>query len=112
MKYSKYRNKKVIIDGIKFDSIKESKRYLELKMLEKANEINNLKLQPKFILQESFEKNGKKYREIIYIADFEYFDIKKGKWIIEDVKGMKTDVYKIKKKLFEYKFIYHELIEV
>lgn len=69
---NKYKNKKVQIDMYVFDSIAESRRYKELALLEKAGEIENLQLQPKFLLQESFKKNGKTYRKIEYIADFSY----------------------------------------
>lgn len=69
---NKYRNKKVIVDGKEFDSIQESKRYKELKLLLKAGKISNLELQPRFLLQESFRKNGKAFRKIEYIADFQY----------------------------------------
>lgn len=96
---NKYKNKKVQVDMYVFDSIAESKRYKELKLLEQAGEIQNLELQPHFLLQDSFKKNGKTYREIKYIADFKY--IKNGKTIVEDVKGIQTDVFKIKHKLFE-----------
>lgn len=96
---NKYRNKKVIVDDYIFDSIQESKRYKELKLLLKAGEIQNLELQPHFLLQDSFKKNSKTYRKIEYIADFKY--IENGKTIVEDVKGMQTDVFKIKHKLFE-----------
>lgn len=82
-----------------FDSIKESKRYKELKLLERAGEISNLELQPKFLLQDSFKKNGKAYRKIEYIADFYIANV--GKIIVEDVKGLQTDVFKLKHKLFE-----------
>ena len=82
-----------------FDSIAESVRYKELKLLERAGEITNLELQPKFLLQDSFKKNGKTYRKIEYIADFMY--LQNGKTIVEDVKGIQTDVFKIKHKLFE-----------
>lgn len=99
---NKYRNKKVIIDGKEFDSIQESKRYKELKLLLKAGKISNLELQPRFLLQESFRKNGKTFRKIEYIADFQY--IENEKTIVEDVKGMLTDVFKIKHKLFEKKY--------
>ena len=101
----KYHNRKVIVDdGIKFDSLKEARRYKELKILEKANEITELRLQVKFELQPSFKKNGKTIRKIEYIADFTYYDNKLNKYIVEDTKGYKTDVYKLKKKLFEYKY--------
>lgn len=99
---SKYKNKKTQIDMYIFDSTKEAKRYRELKLLEMAGEISNLELQPRFLLQESFKKNGKTYRKIEYVADFKY--IEKGKTIVEDVKGLQTDVFKIKHKLFEKKY--------
>ena len=69
---NKYRNKKTQVDMYVFDSIAESKRYKELALLQRAGEIQNLELQPKFLLQESFKKNGKTYRKIEYIADFSY----------------------------------------
>ena len=100
----KYYNTKVQIDGIKFDSKKEAKRFNELKILEKANEISELRLQVKFELQPSFKKNGKTYRKIEYIADFTYYDNKKQQYVVEDVKGYRTEVFKLKKKLFEYKY--------
>lgn len=59
-------------------------------------------LQPRFLLQEGFRKNGKAYRKIEYVADFMYEQ--DGKLIIEDVKGIKTDVYKLKQKLFEKRY--------
>lgn len=99
---NKYRNKKTIVDDYIFDSIQESRRYKELKLLLKAGQIQDLELQPHFLLQESFKKNGKKYRKIEYIADFKY--IENGKTIVEDVKGLQTDVFKIKHKLFEKKY--------
>ena len=70
---NKYRNKKTQVDMYVFDSIAESKRYKELALLQRAGEIQNLKLQPRFLLQESFKKNGKTYRQIEYIADFMYW---------------------------------------
>lgn len=71
---SKYNNKKTQIDMYVFDSAKEAKRYKELKYLEMAGEISNLELQPRFLLQESFRKNGKTYRKIEYVADFKYIE--------------------------------------
>ena len=99
---SKYRAKKTEIDGIKFDSRKEARRYTELKLLERNGDIENLTLQPRFLLQEGFRKNGKAYRKIEYVADFMYKQ--DGKLIVEDVKGIKTDVYKLKQKLFEKRY--------
>lgn len=104
---SKYRNKKVQIDMYVFDSIAESKRYKELILLQRAGKISELQLQPKFLLQESFRKNGKTYRKIEYIADFQYEE--NGKIIVEDVKGKETEVFKLKRKLFEKKYLALEL---
>lgn len=109
---SKYKNIKVTIDGIKFDSTKEANRYVELKYLEKAGKIKDLVLQPKFLLQPSYKKNGKTIRKIEYVADFSYLDIKTNKIYIEDVKGMKTDVYKLKKKIFEYNYPELVIVEI
>ena len=99
---NKYRAKKTTIDGITFDSRKEAMRYQELKLLEKAKVIKDLKLQPKFELQESFRREGETYRAITYIADFMYIDCATGKTVVEDVKskGTVTQVYQIKKKMF------------
>ena len=101
---SKYHSKKVVVDGVTFDSKREAQRYCELKLLEKAGEIVNLTLQHKFMLQSPFKKNGKTIREICYIADFVYQDARNFKIVVEDVKGFKTKEYLLKKKLFEYKF--------
>lgn len=101
---SKYHSKKMIIDGITFDSKREANRYCELKLLEKAGRIKDLRLQHQFVLQPSFKKKGKSIRAITYVADFVYFDLERMKNVVEDVKGYKTDVYQIKKKMFEYKY--------
>ena len=94
--YKKYNNKKTYVDGIKFDSKGEANRYKELKLLEKAGEIKDLELQPKFTL---IPKN-KGNRAVTYTADFKY--IENGKTIIEDYKGYETKEFKLKKKMFEY----------
>ena len=100
---SKYHNKKTVYQGLKFDSLREKNRYIYLKELENKGEIKNLELQKKYILQDKYKFNGKTVRAISYICDFYYID-KDGKEHIEDAKGLKTDVYTIKKKLFEYKY--------
>jgi len=107
MNYRKYGNKEIIVNGIRFQSKKEANRYCELLLLQRAKIISNLKLQPRFLLQEGFKKNGKTYKKIEYIADFQY--VENGKVIIEDVKGYETEVFKIKHKLFEYKYPEFEL---
>lgn len=90
---SKYKNVKTIIDGIAFDSKKEAARYGELMLLAKAGAIQDLRLQVPF---ELIPKQAGE-RAVRYIADFVYTE--NGKMIVEDVKGVRTDVYKIKKKL-------------
>lgn len=80
---------------------------MRLKLLEKVGKITDLKLQPKYELQPSFQINGKTIRNVVYIADFSYWDVDANKPIIEDVKASRyftTDVYKLKKKLFMYKY--------
>lgn len=108
----KYHSKKTIIDGITFDSKKEANRYCELKLLERAGKIKDLSLQHQFILQPPFKKNGKSIRAITYVADFVYFDLERMRNVVEDVKGYKTDVYQIKKKMFEYKYPDLTIVEI
>lgn len=100
---NKYHNKKVMYDGIKFDSEKEKNYYIKLKMLEKAGKIKDLKLQVPFVLIETFKLNDKTYRKMKYIADFVYVD-DKDKWHVVDTKGFHTKEYEIKKKLMAWKF--------
>ena len=90
---NKYKAIKTTVDGIKFDSKKEAARYSNLKILEKAGHILDLSLQPRFDLIINGVKCG------FYKADFKY--IEDGKEIIEDVKGMKTPVYNLKKRLIK-----------
>lgn len=88
---NKYRNKKVEIDGIVFDSKKEAKRYGDLKLLERAGQIRDLTLQVRMPL----EVNGQKV--CTYISDFRYQD--RGQTVYEDCKGIRTPVYLLKRKL-------------
>ena len=103
----KYHNQKTIIDGIEFDSKKEANRYLELKLLQKANKISNLRIQVPFVLIEKSNYG----RAIKYIADFVYYDNDAKNDVIEDTKGYRTDVYKLKKRLLaeRYNIEIHEL---
>lgn len=98
---NKYRNVKVSFDGIEFDSAHERDRYAELKLLERAGAISDLKLQPVFELVPAIKENGRVVqRAVTYRADFSY--VKDGRLVVEDAKGVKTDVYKIKKKLMRF----------
>lgn len=72
---SKYKNIKVMVDGIKFDSKAEARRYAELKLMEDTGHIKELKLQPKFELQPKYKNNkGETIRAITYKADFSYIE--------------------------------------
>lgn len=108
---SKYKAKKVEVDGIKFDSKREARRYEELLILEQAGEIKDLKRQVKYILipaqrePDSVGARGGRIkgklieRECAYVADFVYTDTATGELIVEDVKGMRTSEYIVKRKL-------------
>lgn len=99
---SKYHNVKETVGNLKFDSKKERQRFEELLLLEQSGKIRDLKLQHEFTLQGAFtDTEGNRTRAIKYIADFTYWQ--GNLFIIEDVKGMKTDVYRIKKKMMSEK---------
>ena len=97
---SKYGNRRIEVDGEKFDSVKEYNRYMELLMLQKKGIINSLQRQVTFELQPAFYHKGKKIRPINYVADFTYYE--SGEYIVEDVKGVKTREYTNKKKNMLY----------
>jgi hypothetical protein len=96
----KYNNKKTKIDGHTFDSKRESERYKVLKDWQKKGEIKDLKLQPRFPILETFDFRDKKMVGVVYIADFLYYDVRKEVYVVEDVKGMVTDLYRVKMKFF------------
>ena len=100
---NKYNNKKTVIDDITFDSRDEALYYQSLKDMKANGLIKDFELQPKFILQESFIKDNKKYRPIHYIADFRVIN-NDGSAYIVDIKGILTTEFKIKMKLFNYKY--------
>ena len=95
------------MEGITFDSKKESQVYLDLKEKEKKGIIKELELQKEYILQDKFKIGNKTRRKITYKADFKYITTKDDKLHVVDVKSpytAKDKVYRIKKKLFEYKY--------
>lgn len=94
---SKYHNTKVTTADGTFDSMKELHRWSELKLMERAGLISGLARQQRFEVIPKQKVNGRTILPCYYIADFCY--VKDGKLVVEDCKGMKTDVYKIKKKL-------------
>ena len=102
----KYRNIPITVNGIKFDSKAEYKRFVELELLQKAGKISNLQMQKDFELQPSFQDNqGEKRRSIKYIADFVYKENEA--IIVEDLKSKITaedSTYIIKKKMLLWLF--------
>lgn len=100
---SKYKNKIIEVDGIRFDSQIEARYYDHLKWLKESGEILGFSLQPEFILQEAFKKNGKHHQAIKYKADFAVKKLDNSIEIV-DIKGFVTADFAIKKKLFEYKY--------
>ena len=116
---SKYGNRKVTVDGISFDSVREARRYKELKLLLLAGEIIGLQMQVPFeLVPAQFEETGEVYskgprkgqpkqgkcieKSIVYVADFVYWQ--NGKRIVEDTKGVRTTEYIIKRKLMLHKY--------
>jgi hypothetical protein len=98
---SKYNNVKTVLNGITFDSKAEARRYATLLILQGANEISKLELQPVF----QIELNG--HNICKYISDFRYFDNFTGLWVVEDVKSKftaKIPMYRLKKKLAEAQY--------
>jgi hypothetical protein len=101
-KQSKYRNKKITdSEGNKFDSKKEYERWQTLQILQSKGFISFLKRQCPYDLIPSYKGVQ---RGISYIADFVYLDVNSGKLIVEDCKGFRTEVYKLKKKLMYHTF--------
>ena len=99
-KKSKHGNKKVIHDGIKFDSIGEGDRYLQLKGFERKGRIKDLRLQVPYELTPSYKNAaGKAVRAMNYIADFVYFNVETEREVVEDFKGQRTQGYINKAKM-------------
>lgn len=103
-KKHKYGAVKTMVDGIKFDSKLEADIYVLLKKLEKAGLVYNIRLQVPFLLLDSFKRvDGKTIRKMTYKADF-VFRKDNGEELVVDAKGMVLNDFKIKKKIFEYKY--------
>lgn len=116
---NKYGNRKCQYNGIVFDSRHEMNRYKDLYFMERGHEISDLRVQVPFVLiPEQREEPTERYlrgphkgeykpgtiieKACTYVADFVYTDVQSGKTVVEDAKGMKTEVYRIKKKLMLY----------
>ncbi len=99
---SKYNNQKIRVGGELFDSKREYNRWCELRLLERSGIICNLQRQVKFRLIDSQKTPERTERPCDYMADFVYYE--NGSRVVEDCKGMRTDVYKIKRKLMLEKY--------
>lgn len=99
---SKYHARKTVVDGLTFDSKREADRYTVLKRKEQEGAIEGLRRQVRYELVPAFDVDGKHYRPVCYVADFVY--VEDGKEVVEDVKGMRTDVYVLKSKLFARRY--------
>lgn len=101
-KANKYQAQKCLYNGIRFDSKREANRYAELLLLSRGGQITGLQRQVKFeLIPAQKDENGKFVeRSLTYVADFTYHQ--NGEFVVEDVKGVRTEVYKIKKKLMLY----------
>ena len=109
-KQSKYHAKNVEVDGVVYDSKKEANRGAILNKQAEMGIITGLERQVQFLLQPEYTNNqGKKIRPITYVADFVY--VKAGQKYVEDVKGFRTPEYKLKKKIFEYKYPQYTFVE-
>lgn len=119
MSWHKYGNRKVTVDGIAFDSIREARRYKQLKLLLLSGEIVGLSMQVPFeLVPAQYEETGEFYskgprkgqpkqgkcleKSVVYVADFVYFE--NGKRVVEDTKGVRTPEYIIKRKLMLHKY--------
>lgn len=95
---AKYHNRKVTRDGETFDSVKEYRRFCELRLLERAGAVTDLRRQVKFELIPAQRIDGKVVeRACSYVADFVYME--NGQQVVEDAKGMRTQEYRLKRKL-------------
>lgn len=98
----KYHNIPTVVDGIRFDSKKEAARYRELLLMQRAGRISNLQRQVYYLLKPTQrDANGQVlFRKLGYTADFVY--LRNGKLVVEDVKGVRTPLYKWKRaEMFE-----------
>lgn len=109
----KYHNRKLTVElpesgkRITFDSEKEARRFGELRLLQRGGGIRELRLQVNFTLQEGYTTaEGEQVRPIVYRADFVYKEPSKFGWrtVVEDVKGVRTKEYILKRKMMLEKF--------
>lgn len=103
-KEHKYKAEPMVVDGIKFPSTKEANYYCDLKLLKRAGVIKDFDRQVPFVLQPGYrQKDGKAIVAIKYYADF-VLTYPDGHQKVVEIKGYKTDVYNLKKKMLFYKY--------
>lgn len=104
MKSNKYHAQRTFVGGMKFDSKKEAERYFDLSLMQKAGVISGLQRQVKYLLiPTQRDRKGKVlFRPRYYVADFVYR--RNGQLVVEDVKGVRTEVYKLKRALMFEKY--------
>jgi uncharacterized protein DUF1064 len=105
---SKYHNLETVVDGHRFDSRHEATRYRELRLLERAGQIADLELQPAYVLHAPRINAAGELTGLVpigkYIADFRYRDVASGLEVVEDAKGVRTPVYKLKSKIIAVEY--------
>lgn len=95
---AKFGNRAVVIDGLRFDSAAEGRRYQQLRMLERAGEIQDLRVHPRYVIIDALRVGSRREKAIVYEADFAYTE--GGLPVVEDVKGVETAVFRLKRRLF------------
>lgn len=101
----KYNARRTFQDGQWFDSKREAGRYSELLLLQYAGMISDLKRPGEYMVFPAYTRcDGKRIRPIKYRPDFEYLDTETGQRVVEDVKGIETQAFKLKRKLFEHRY--------
>lgn len=113
-KKNKYGAVKTEVDGMVFDSKKESVEWARLSALQRAGKIRDLERQKRFVLQDGFVNNkGERVRPIYYVSDFSFYDVERGSLVAMDTKSKatRTPVYLLKKKMFEYRFPQYIFVE-
>lgn len=100
---NKYGARKVIIDGQHFDSQREANRWWDLRMLEKGGQISQLERQVPYVLAQAVTLHGARRKKpaLRYVADFRYFDVKAGHFVVEDAKGYESPISRIKRHLMK-----------
>ena len=101
----KYNNEPTLLDGLRFDSRAEAKRYGELRLMERAGAITDLQRQVPFELVPACKRpGGGTERPVVYLADFVYHEGPTGQRVVEDVKGAMTPEYRLKRKLMLWRW--------